>query len=113
MIRIEPTKRYSKAVVHDSTVHLAGLIAETWDGDIAVQAREIFVQIDALLAAAHTNRSRLISLTCWIKDFADYDGFNAAYDLWIDPNALPARATGLCPRWWCRNCGEVARRSDR
>ena len=75
------------------TIYLAGLIADTWDGDIAVQASEIFVQIDALLARAGSNRSQLISLTCWITDFDDYAGFNAAYDGWIDPDNLPARAT--------------------
>ena len=93
MKRIDPTARYSKAVIHGDSIHLSGLIAETWDGDITVQANEIFAQIDALLARAGSHRSRLVSMTCWIADFSDYAGFNAAYDGWIDKANLPARAT--------------------
>jgi enamine deaminase RidA (YjgF/YER057c/UK114 family) len=93
MKRIDPTPRYSKAVVHGGTVYLAGLIAENWDGDVSAQANEIFAQIDQLLAKAGTDRSRVLSMTCWLKDFADYAAFNAAYDAWIDPRNLPARAT--------------------
>jgi enamine deaminase RidA (YjgF/YER057c/UK114 family) len=69
------------------------MIAETWDGDITVQAHEIFAQIDAALEACGSGRSALISMTCWISDFADYPAFNTAYDSWIDTQALPARAT--------------------
>jgi len=91
--RLEPTPRYSKVVKHAGTVYLAGLIAETWDADIATQSQEVFGQIDALLAVAGTDKSKLLSMTCWIADFADYGVFNETYDGWIDAGNLPARAT--------------------
>ncbi|MEJ5219894.1 MULTISPECIES: RidA family protein [Rhodobacterales] len=91
--RLDLTPRYSKIVKRGDIVYLAGLIAETWDADIAIQSQEVFNQIDELLAKAGTNKSRLLTMTCWIADFADYGVFNETYDGWIDTQNLPARAT--------------------
>ena len=91
--RHEQTARYSKIVVRDELVYLAGLIARDMDAGIVEQTRDIFVQIDALLAAAGTDKSKLLTMNCWIKDFADYALFNETYDRWVDPTNLPARAT--------------------
>lgn len=91
--RLEATPRYSKIVVHDSTIYLAGLIANDWERDITQQALEVFGQIDELLVQAGSDRSKILSMTCWIKDFADYAAFNETYDSWVDSDHLPARAT--------------------
>ena len=80
-------------MVCGNTVYLAGLISEDWNGDISQQAREVFTQIDFLLAKAGSDKKRILSMTCWIKDFNDYASFNEAYDDWIDCDSLPARAT--------------------
>lgn len=93
MIRLKPTSRYAKAVVNGNLVYVAGTIAENWNGDISQQTKEILAQIDGLLREAGSSRSKLLSMTCWIKDFADYDAFNRVYDDWIDKENLPARAT--------------------
>ncbi|MEM6682510.1 MAG: RidA family protein [Pseudomonadota bacterium] len=85
--------QYSKVVRHAGTVYLAGLIAEDWDGDIVRQSNDIFSQIDDLLGQADTDKSKLLSLTVYIKTFEDYAAFKAAYADWIDADNLPARAT--------------------
>ncbi len=91
--RIESNERYAQAVVYDNIIYLAGQIADDWDCDISGQANEIFAKIDALLAKTGSTKSKLLSMTCWIADFADYSAFNEAYDIWIDEENLPVRAT--------------------
>lgn len=85
--------QFSSAVVWRDTVHLAGIIPNRWDADIAGQARDVFSRIDAALERVGTTRARLLSLTVYLRSFEDYDGFRTAYEQWIDSDALPARAT--------------------
>jgi len=75
------------------TVYLAGMIPHDWDADIVGQAREVFSHIDTALEQAGTTRARLLSLTVYLRSFADYDGFRTAYEQWLERDALPARAT--------------------
>jgi len=89
-------KRYSETVIHNDTVYLSGMIAESSEGNIEEQSRETFDAIDAALASVNSNKSKLISMQCWISDFADFDGFNSAFDQWIDQCNLPVRATAQC-----------------
>src|SRR4051812_25097027 len=54
--------RMSKAVVHGDTVYLAGIVAEApKEKTVAEQAKDILRQIDALLAQAGTDKSKLLS----------------------------------------------------
>ena len=90
--RIQPGPRYSEAVIHNDTVYLAGQVGE---GDtIEAQARSALAYIEELLAAAGSDKSRLIMVTIWLADMADYDAMNAVWDAWIGGAAAPARATG-------------------
>lgn len=91
--RSETTPRWSQLVEHGDMVYLSGIIAETWDADIEQQSQEMFSQVDALLAKAGTEKSKILTMTFWIKDLDDYAGFNAVYDNWVDKDNLPARAT--------------------
>ena len=91
--RYEETARYAQMVVHGDTIYLAGQVAEDWDQDIAGQMKEIFAKIDRLLSQAGSTKSKILTMTCWIHDFADYCVFNETYDAWVDRENLPARAT--------------------
>ena len=83
--------RMSQAVVHGNTVYLAGQVA---DGpDVKSQTEAVLKKIDALLAAAGTNKSNLLSATVYLADMKSYDQMNAAWDAWVDPVNTPARAT--------------------
>ena len=84
--------RMSQAVVHGNTVYLAGQVA----GDEATtkaQTEAVLKKIDALLAAAGTSKSNLLSATVYLADMKTYDQMNAAWDAWVDPVNTPARAT--------------------
>lgn len=91
MIRIDQNARRSRAVVGGGMVCLAGQVADTLDADITTQSREAFAKIDQLLAAAGTDKTRVLSVQIWLTDLADYEAFNAVWDAWIVPGQSPAR----------------------
>jgi enamine deaminase RidA (YjgF/YER057c/UK114 family) len=90
--RLRTEKRYSEIVIHDGTVYLAGQLADDYSGDIRAQTRETLASIDRLLAEAGSDKSRLLSVTIYLKDMADYAGLNLEWDAWLAEGAAPARA---------------------
>ena len=85
--------RMSKAVVHGNTVYLAGLTADKTAGQsVAAQTQEILSVIDALLAKAGTDKSKLLQTTIWLQDIRTVDEFNKVWDAWVVAGSTPARA---------------------
>jgi len=84
--------RMSQAVVHGNTVYLAGQVAGD-EPTTKAQTEAVLKKIDALLAAAGTSKSNLLSATVYLADMKTYDQMNAAWDAWVDPVNTPARAT--------------------
>jgi len=93
--RIQPGPRMSQAVIHNKTVYLAGQVAA--GASVTIQTKAILAAIDALLADAGTEKSRLLSATIWLTDMATFAEMNSAWQSWIAPGAAPARATVLSP----------------
>ncbi|MDE2577271.1 MAG: RidA family protein [Hyphomicrobiales bacterium] len=92
--RIETGPRMSQAVVHGSTVYLAGQVAnKTAGGAVEAQTREILEQIDALLATAGTDKTRILSATIYLVDMTTFAEMNKAWDAWVPQGHTPARAT--------------------
>jgi enamine deaminase RidA (YjgF/YER057c/UK114 family) len=91
--RLESDERMSQAVFHNGTVYLAGQVGSPGD-DTATQTREILAEIERLLAAAGTDKSRLLQATIWLADMADFEAMNAVWDAWIGGQNPPTRATG-------------------
>lgn len=91
--RLMPEARLSGATVHGKTVYLAGQVADDATLDAEGQMADILRQIDALLAEAGTDKRHLLMVQIYIQDLADFEGMNRAWDAWIDPAHLPARAT--------------------
>lgn len=91
--RFESGPRMSMAVAHAGLVFTAGQVAANSGGAaIDVQTTEILEKIDALLAKAGTDKSRVLSVSIWISDMADFAAMNAVYDAWVDKANPPARA---------------------
>lgn len=90
--RIEPGARMSQAVVHNGTVYLAGQVGT--GADITEQSKSALAEIDRLLAAVGSDKSRILSTTVWVADMALFADMNAVWDAWVDPANPPARATG-------------------
>lgn len=90
--RLHVAKRYSEVVIHNGTIYLAGQLADDFDGDIHEQTRQTLANIDKMLAEAGSDKSKILSLTIFLKDMADYDGLNTEYDAWVADGHAPARA---------------------
>ena len=90
--RIEVGPRMSEAVVHGSVVYLAGQVAK---GDsVTAQTQAVLAQIDALLAKAGTDKTKLLTATIYLADISTFAEMNAVWDKWVDGKDAPARATG-------------------
>ena len=90
--RIDVGPRMSDIVIHNNTVYLAGQVGE--GTTVAEQTRDILAQVDAALAKAGTDKSKLLQVIIWLDDMANFAEMNAAWDAWVDPANTPARATG-------------------
>ena len=93
IVRIGSGPRMSGAVVHGHTVYLAGHVSKEPAGNVRGQTEAILRRIDARLAEAGTDKSKLLSATIWLADIATFDQMNAAWDSWVAPDHAPARAT--------------------
>jgi enamine deaminase RidA (YjgF/YER057c/UK114 family) len=91
--RLNPGPRLSPAVVHGETVYVAGQVSAEPAASAKGQTEQILKKIDALLAAAGSHKSKLLSATVYVASMAYYDEMNAAWDAWVDPGNAPARAT--------------------
>ena len=92
--RIGSGPRMSKAVVHGATVYLAGQVADKAAGkSVTEQTKEILSIIDALLAQAGTDKTKLLSASIWLTDIKTFAEMNAVWDGWVAPGCAPARAT--------------------
>ena len=59
--------------------------------------------IDALLARAGTDKSRILMVQIFLPDLADFEGMNTVWDAWVTPGHTPPRATvqaGLAKPGW-------------
>ena len=91
--RIDPGPRMSEASIHNGVVYLAGQVPEDTSLDIEGQTREVLAAIDALLAQAGSDKTRILRAQIFLADIADFAGMNRAWDAWVVPGNAPARAT--------------------
>lgn len=92
--RIGPGVRMSKAVVHGNTVYLAGQVADKTVGQsVAEQTQEIVDMIDAILAEAGSDKTKVLSATIYLADISTFAEMNSVWDKWVVQGATPARAT--------------------
>ena len=90
--------RMSKFVSHGGLVYLCGQTAKgssSATGDISAQTMEVLSRIDALLAEAGSDRTRLLTVMIHLRDIADFAGMNAVWEEWLagQPACAPARTT--------------------
>ncbi len=91
--RIQPSKRYSEAVIANGLVFLSGMVPDNLDADATAQTANVLAQIDALLTEVGITKSRIVDTTIYLADMADYNAMNTAWDEWVEEGQAPARAT--------------------
>ena len=101
--RQQSDERLSKIVEYGNLVFIAGTVADNRgpSDSCKAQTEEVLRKIDGLLAAAGTNKSRLLSANVWISDIREKDQMDAAWKAWVHPENKPARA--------CQECGLATR----
>jgi enamine deaminase RidA (YjgF/YER057c/UK114 family) len=72
---------------------VAGQVADDPNADVGGQTKQILGKIDALLAEAGTDKTRILSANIWLRDIATFAQMNAAWDAWVPQGNTPARAT--------------------
>ncbi len=93
IVRLEIGPRSSQAVIFNGMVHLAGQVARgSENASVAQQTREILANVDRLLEASGSHRSRIISTTIFLSDFRRFDEMNDVWMAWVVPGRTPARA---------------------
>jgi len=91
--RIEKTKIMHRVVVNNGTAYLGGIIADDVSVGMKEQTAQICKKLDAVLAMAGSDKTKLLSAQLFITNMKVKDEMNAAWLEWLDGNDLPARAT--------------------
>lgn len=91
--RLETGPRMSQAVIHGNTVYLAGQVGKP-GGSVAQQTADVLAEVDRLLAAAGSDRTKILQAIIWMADMKDFAEMNSVWDKWAPQGHTPARATG-------------------
>lgn len=86
-------KRLSDMAVYNGVAYLAGQVADDATQDITGQTTQILHTIDQLLAAAGTDKTRLLMVQIIVANMKEFDGMNKAWDAWVPAGSTPPRAT--------------------
>lgn len=101
--RFDVGNRLSEMAIHNGTVYLAGQVPEDATQDIRGQTRQVLAAVDALLARAGADKSKILMAQIFLPDMADFAGMNEVWDAWVAPGNAPPRATvqaGLAKSEW-------------
>lgn len=91
--RFEVGVRMSEMAVHNGVCYLAGQVAADGSQDIGGQTRQVLAAIDALLAQAGTDKTKILRAQIFLTDISEFPGMNAVWDTWVVPGHTPPRAT--------------------
>ncbi len=91
--RLHVGTRLSEAAAHNGTVYLAGKVPDDASKNITGQTEEVLGMIERLLIEAGSAKSEILMATIYLADLSDFDGMNAVWDAWVEPNNAPPRAT--------------------
>ena len=77
--RINPREWNSNAAVFGDLVICSGMVADNKTLDMKGQTAQVLKKIDAVLALAGTNKSRILSATVYMADASLKDEMNEAW----------------------------------
>ena len=82
----------SQLVIHGDTVYLAGQVASDFNADITTQTQQVLDKVDALLAEAGSDKSKVLSAQIWLTSIGHFAQMNEVWDAWVPEGHAPARA---------------------
>jgi len=89
--RMIPREWNCSAAVFGDLVFLSGIVADDKSLPMKGQTEQVLRKIDAVLAKAGTNKSRILSATVYMADASLKDEMNEAWMVWVDRANLPTR----------------------
>lgn len=90
--RKHTNQRMSQLVIHGDTVYLAGQVAKDSTANITVQTQQVLDKVDALLAEAGSDKTKILSAQIWIANIGHFAAMNEVWDAWVPEGNTPARA---------------------
>lgn len=91
--RFDSNDYLSEMTVFNHVVYLAGQVPNNADADLTTQTKEVFANIEKLLAQANSDKSRMLSAQIILKDLADFEMVNNLWGEWLKGCPKPTRAT--------------------
>jgi len=91
--RFDVGPRMSEMALHNGVAYLAGQVAEDATQGIEGQTSQVLAAIDALLARAGSDKTRILRAQIFLADLADFAAMNAVWEAWVVPGHTPPRAT--------------------
>ena len=89
---IQPGKWNSRAVIHNGFICMSGIVADDTTANMKDQTADVLRKIDAILEAAGSDKSKIISSMVYISDMSLKDEMNEAWMEWMGDLKPPARA---------------------
>ena len=89
--RIEPQSWNCRATTWGEMVFLSGIVPDDKTLPMKEQTEQVLAKIDAILAKAGTDKSRILAATVYMADAAQKDEMNEAWMAWVDKDNLPTR----------------------
>ena len=90
--RINPCKRWSDVTVFNGIGTFTEVADSDTTADIKGQVKQIFDQAEATLALIDSDKTRILAVTIYITDFANFDVLNEVWDSWFIDGTAPSRA---------------------
>ncbi|TPW30036.1 RidA family protein [Martelella alba] len=94
--RYLPTPVLHRVTEKDGFVFVGGTACDDTSLDIKGQTREAVAKLDTYLAAAGSDKTKLLFIWVYLKDLGDKEAMNDVMKEWLAPEDMPARAT-ICP----------------
>lgn len=91
--RFDVGPRLSEMAVYNGVAYLAGQVPADATQDMTGQATQVLAAIDALLARAGSDKSRILMAQIFLPDLAEFPALNAVWESWVVPGHTPPRAT--------------------
>ena len=91
--RFDVGPRMSEMAVHNGVCYLAGQVAGDGSQDITGQTQQVLAAIDALLARAGTDKTKILRAQIFLVDLADFAAMNTVWEQWVVAGHTPPRAT--------------------
>ena len=85
--------RMSEAVAYNGIIWLAGQVGNPGES-VTEQTKTCLAEVDRILAAAGTDKTRILSAQIWLADISTFGEMNAVWYSWVPAGNTPARATG-------------------